>query len=259
LSTGRPIPIFSEDLAEANIPIWREALFAAEMLLLRSSAVYWGFGIPQGDGSAVVLIPGFLKSDSYLSQLHTWLTRIGYKPYFSGIGQNAECPNLLIESAVRETVSRAHEESGRKVHIIGHSLGGLIARAIATQQPRAVASVITLASPIRGTVAHRIILNAADEVRKRILEENGPKVLPTCYTGRCTCEFLEALRQQLPPSVMETAVYTRSDGIVDWRYCKTDDPAVDVEVPGTHLGLVFNSDAYCVIAERLNAARQKAQ
>jgi triacylglycerol lipase len=256
LSTGRSIPIFSEDLAEANIPIWREALFAAELVLLHSSPVYWGFGVPQGDGSAVVLIPGFLKSDGYLSQLHAWLTRIGYRPYFSGIEQNAECPNLLIESALRQSVTRACEESGRKVHIIGHSLGGLMARAIATQQPEAVASVITLASPFRGTVAHRLILNLAEEVRKRILDECGPKVLPTCYTGRCTCEFLQALRQEMPDAVMETAIYTRSDGIVDWRYCRTENPAIDFEVPGTHLGLVFNSDAYSIIATRLKAARQ---
>jgi pimeloyl-ACP methyl ester carboxylesterase len=202
-----------------------------------------------------VLIPGFLKSDGYLSQLHSWLTRIGYRAYFSGIGQNADCPNLLIESAVRESVTRAHQESGRKVHIIGHSLGGLLARAVANQQPEAVASVITLASPLRGTVAHRLILSAAEAVRKRILEENGPRVLPTCYTGRCTCDFLESLRQEPPTSIMQTAVYTRNDGIVDWRYCRTEDPSTDFEVPGTHLGLVFNSDAYCIIANRLKAAQ----
>ena len=231
-------------------------MFAAELVLLHSSPVYWGFGVPQGDGSAVVLIPGFLKTDDYLSHLHAWLTRIGYRPYFSGIVQNAECPNLLIESAVRDAVAYAHRESGRKVHIIGHSLGGLIARAIAAQQPEYVASVITLASPFRGTAAHRLILHAADEVRKRILEENGTRVLPTCYTGRCTCEFLQALRQDVPNSVMETAVYTRSDGIVDWRYCRTENSAVDFEVSGTHLGLVFNSEAYTVIATRLKAARR---
>ena len=256
MSAGPPYQAFIEDFAETNSPIWREALFAAELVLLHCSPVYWGFGVPQGDGSAVVLIPGFLKGDGYLGQLHSWLTRIGYRPYYSGIGQNAECPNLLIESAVRESVARAYRESGRKVHIIGHSLGGLIARAIAAQQPEAVASIITLASPFRGTVAHRLILNAADVVRKRILEENGAKVLPTCYTGRCTCEFLQALRQEIPESVMETAVYTRSDGIVDWRYCRTENCATDFEVPGTHLGLVFNSDAYSVIATRLKAARQ---
>lgn len=254
MSTGRPYPAFIEDFTETDSPIWREVLFAAELVLLHSSPVYWGFRVPQGDGSAVVLIPGFLKSDGYLSQLYGWLTRIGYRPYFSGISQNAECPNLLIESAVRESVKRAHRESGRKVHIIGHSLGGLIARAIAAQQPESVASVITLASPFRGTVAHRFILNAAEEVRKRILEENGAKVLPTCYTGRCTCEFLQALRQGIPESVMETAIYTLSDGIVDWQYCRTEKSNVDFEVPGTHLGLVFNSDAYSVVATRLKTA-----
>jgi len=253
LSAGRPYHAFIEEFAEADSPIWREVLFTAELLLLHCSPVYWGLGVPQGDGSAVVLIPGFLKSDGYLTQLYSWLTRVGYRPYFSGIGHNAECPNLLIESAVRESVARAYRESGRKVHLIGHSLGGLIARAIAAQQPEAVASVITLASPFRGTVAHRLILNAAEVVRKRILEENGAKVLPTCYTGRCTCEFLRALRQEIPESVMETAVYTRSDGIVDWRFCRTDNAAVDFEVPGTHLGLVFNSDAYAIIATRLKA------
>jgi triacylglycerol lipase len=248
--------VFLEEFAEVDSPIWREALFTAELLLLYCSPVYWGFGVPQGDGSAVVLIPGFLKGDGYLAQLHSWFTRIGYRPYFSGIPQNADCPNLLIESAVRESVARAYRESGRKVHIVGHSLGGLIARAIATQQPEAVASVITLASPFRGTVAHRFILNAAEEVRKRILKENGPRVRPTCYTGRCTCDFVQALRQEIPEPILETAIYTRSDGIVDWRYCRTENCDVDFEVPGTHLGLVFNSDAYSIIATRLKAAQQ---
>jgi triacylglycerol lipase len=119
-----------------------------------------------------------------------------------------------------------------------------------------VASVISLASPFRGTVAHRLILSAAEAVRKRILQENGPKVLPTCYTGRCTCEFLQALRQEVPESIMETAVYTRSDGIVDWRYCRTENPDADFEVPGTHLGLVFNAAVYSIIATRLKAAQQ---
>ena len=124
------------------------------------------------------------------------------------------------------------------------------------QQPESVASVITLASPFRCSVAHQLIFNAAEEVRKKILEENGTKVLPTCYTGRCTCDFVRALRQEIAASVKETAIYTRSDGIVDWRYCRTDNCAVDFEVPGTHLGLVFNSDVYSVIANRLKAARQ---
>jgi len=55
-------------------------------------------------------------------------------------------------------------------------------------------------------------------------------------------------------SVMETAIYTRSDGIADWRYCTTGDPNNDFEVPGTHIGLAFNASAYAVIARRLAGA-----
>ena len=255
MSTAGPFRGFSEDITAADIPIWREALCAAERLLLHYSPVYYGYDVPRGDGSAVLVIPGFLKTDAYLTRLHSWLARIGYRSYFSAIGQNADCPNWLIQSRLRESIARAFEDTGRKLHLIGHSLGGLIARSVATQIPEKIASVITLASPFRGTVAHRFVLNAAEEVRKRILEEHGSGVLPQCFTGRCTCDFLHSLRGQLPAGVLETAIYTRSDGIVDWRYCRNDDPETDFEVPGTHLGLVFNSDAYRVIAQRLKAAR----
>ena len=81
----------------ADIPIWKEALFGAELLLLHASPVYYGLGIPRGDNSAVVVIPGFLGSDIYVMHLQSWLERIGYQAYFSGIGVNAECPNLLIQ------------------------------------------------------------------------------------------------------------------------------------------------------------------
>jgi hypothetical protein len=56
---------------------------------------------------------------------------------------------------------------------------------------------------------------------------------------------------------METAVYTRDDGVVDWRYCRTNDPEVDFEVPGTHLGLAFNPSVYSIIAERLAVAQTR--
>ncbi len=249
-----PAGMFHPEIAQADITIWKEALFAADLLLLHSSPVYYGLGIPRGDGSAVVLVPGFLGTDAYLSQLHSWLGRIGYRPYFSGIGFNAECPNLLIQRRLKESIERALADTGRKIHLIGHSLGGILARAVAGQRPADIASVISLASPFRGTVVHPTVLKAAEAVRKRILEENGPGVLPTCYTGHCTCEFLSSLRRNLPDSVVETAIYTRNDGIADWRYCMTGREEQDFEVPGTHIGLAFNASAYSVIAKRLAVA-----
>jgi hypothetical protein len=101
-------------------------------------------------------------------------------------------------------------------------------------------------------VAHGSILRAAEAVRLRILKKHGSGVLSACYTGHCTCDSVDSLQRKVPSSVVETAVYTRDDGIVDWRYCKTDNPEADFPVSGTqHIGLAFNPSAYTIIADRL--------
>jgi len=243
------------DQAEADISIWKEALFGAELLLLHASPIYYGFGVPSGDGSAVIVIPGFLGSDDYLSNMTGWLSRIGYRAYFSGIGYNADCPNLLIQYRLAQTIEAARRETGRKVHLIGHSLGGIIARSIAVQRRKDIASVISIASPFAGEVVHRYILQAARLVRAHILAEHGDAVLPECYTARCTCDFINSLRRDVPASIPQTAIYTRDDGVADWHYCITGNPENDFEVPGTHIGLAFNASVFKVIAERLAAAR----
>jgi pimeloyl-ACP methyl ester carboxylesterase len=246
-----------EDRATADVPLWQEALVGIEIVLLRATPVYYGLGASRGDGSGVVIIPGFLGTDLYLMEMFAWLQRMGYRPYFSGIGLNAECPNLLIRKRLTETINRARRETLAPIHLIGHSLGGIIARSVANQRPQDIASVITLGSPFRGTVVHPQVLRAAEAVRKRILQQHGRGVLPDCYTGRCSCDFLQRLRRELPETVAETAIYTKSDGIVDWHYCITGNPEVDFEVPGTHIGLAFNPTVYGIIADRLAWARGK--
>jgi pimeloyl-ACP methyl ester carboxylesterase len=239
--------------------MWRECFCAVEAALLHIAPIYYGLGLPAGDQSGVIVIPGFLGTDAYLVELWAWLYRMEYKPYFSGIGLNAECPNLLIRRSLNDTIDRAREETGRKIHLIGHSLGGVIALAAAAQRPRDIASVITLGSPFRGAAAHPNILKAAEYVRKFIHQRNGDSVLPHCYTGHCTCDFVESLTGQMPASVDVTAVYSKTDAIVDWRYCITGDPAKDVEAPGTHVGLVFNPSVYSIIAKRLARSSQLGQ
>jgi triacylglycerol lipase len=253
MSAGRKTP--RSQNAEAEVSPWTEALFPAELVLLHATPVYYGLGVPRGDNSGVVVIPGFLGTDLFLTELFAWLRRIGYRPYFSGIGLNAECPNLLIQRRLNETVQKALKETRRRIHVIGHSLGGIIARSIAGQRPDDVASVITLGAPFRRAVVHSGVLRVAEMVRMRILKEHGTNVLPSCYTGLCTCNFIDSLRRDLPPSVLETAIYTRDDGVVDWRYCRTKNEEVDVEVHGTHIGLAFNPSVYSVIAERLAKAQ----
>ena len=247
-----------KDYEAVSLPIWLELLAGVEMLYLRVSPVYWGYGVPQGNGAGVVVVPGFLLTDLYLTEFRGWLGRIGYRPYGSGIGINAECPNLLIKRHLIETVERAYAETGKKVHVIGHSLGGVLARAIASQMPDRVASVITLGSPFRGVSVHPMILRAVNMVRGQIHERNAEGVLPDCYTGACTCRFLESLVLKLPKSVRRTAVFTKTDGIVDWRVCKTGRQANDFEVSGTHIGLVFNPSVYDLVAHRLAGKRRGA-
>lgn len=243
-----------EHRAAAGITIWKESLCGIDYLLLHATPAYYGLGIPRGDDSAVVLIPGFLTKDVFLKPLHSWLRRIGYRPFASGIGVNAECPNLLIKHYLDDTITKAVNETRRKVHLIGHSLGGVIARSVAVQRPGDIASVISLGSPFRGIVVHPTMFKVAGAVRQQIVDHHGTRVPSNCYTPRCTCDFSRALGCKFPRSVTETAIYTRCDGVVDWQYCRTDDSSVDFEVNGTHVGLPFNASVYSVIARRLAEA-----
>lgn len=256
-SKSKPREQGLEPESEADVSLWTEALFAAEILFLHATPIYYGFGVPRGDGSGVVIIPGFLGTDLYLMELHGWLERIGYRAYFSGIGINAECPNLLVQRQLNKTIETALTETERRIHLIGHSLGGVMARSVTGQRSDDIASVITLASPFRSIVTSRAVVHATEAIRLRILQENGKGVLPTCYTGRCTCNFVDSLKRDVPDSTIETAIYTRDDGIVDWRYCVTGDPDCDFEVPGTHIGMAFNPAAYAIVADRLAKAQSR--
>lgn len=238
------------------LPLWREALVGMDWLALRASAVYRGIGIPRGDGSVVVVIPGFLGTDQYLGDMFSWLRRIGYQPYMSGMGWNAACPNILSDRLM-ETVNNAFLESSRKVHLIGHSLGGTLARSVAVRRPHLVASVITMASPLRAVRAHPMVLGAATIVRRRILSDAD--VQAECYSGFCTCDFFKALRRPLADSIVQAAIYTKADGIIDWRCCVNDDPETDIEVQGTHVGLVFNPQVYRHVANVLSSATERSQ
>jgi pimeloyl-ACP methyl ester carboxylesterase len=242
---------FLKDQEVSQRPLWREIFVGLDWLALRSSPVYYGFGVPRGDGSAVIVIPGFMGTDMYLQEVYYWLRRIGYRPYMSRIGWNAECVNTLVDR-LSETITKAQAETGGKVHLIGHSLGGVIARSATAQRPDRVASVITLGSPFRGIRSHPLVLAAGERVRERIRRQNG-HLPPDCYTGYCGCAAVNAVQRGFPETVLQSAVYTKSDGVVDWRVCVTDDPATNFEVPGTHVGLVFNATVYGLIAKRLHA------
>ncbi|MBS1810415.1 MAG: hypothetical protein JST84_19785 [Acidobacteria bacterium] len=244
-----------EKIATAR-PIWREAFAGLDWLALKASPVYYGFGVPRGDKSAVIMVPGFMGTDHYLYEMYFWLRRIGYTPTMSNIGWNAECLNTLVER-LSNTIKKAQQESGKKVHLIGHSLGGVLSRAATIIDSEPITSVTTLGSPIRGIRSHPLVLQTAERIREKIMcDRKRQEETPDCYTGYCTCPAVTAMHNHFPHEVLKTAIYTKTDGIVDWKACITDDPAKNFEVTGTHVGLAFNPAVYTIIANRLANKRE---
>ena len=243
----------TKSLESKPLSIEREVLALLDWMKLRFSPVYYGIGIPHGDGSAVILVPGFLGADIYLIEMYLWLWQIGYHPYMSRIGQNAECPNILCDRLI-QTIEKAFQETGRRVCLIGHSLGGTIALSAAISQPDQVAQVVTLASPFRSIVVNPLIRVVADAVRTSIfLRHNEEEIEPNCYTPTCGGSCTQRQRKEdIPDSVDTIAVYSKSDGVVDWKGCIYEDSRLNREIrDGTHVGLAFHPDSYIIIATDL--------
>jgi triacylglycerol lipase len=253
--------LLDREMRRANRPIWLEAGAVVEWAMLHTAPVYYGIGVPPGDGSGVILVPGFLGTDLYLWELNRWLRRIGYRPFMSEIGRNADCLDVLVER-LRQTVLRVAMETGRRVHLVGHSLGGILARAVTVQTPDQVESLVTLGSPFRGICAHPLVFVTMDRVRKSVRRRRANELEEGCFTSVCNCPAVSSLGNALPVGsvgmpdhpgreIRHLAIYTRSDGIVDWQVCTHDDAAANVEVRGSHIGLVCNHQVYQVLARHL--------
>lgn len=244
---------FTQDAAVQAVPtpIWREAMFPLDWMALRASPVYYGCNVPRGHGEPVVVVPGFLASDLSLTELYLWLGRIGYQPYFSNIGRNADCPDH-IATRLMDTVRRARRETGQRVRLVGHSLGGMLSRSVALENPDDVSLVITMGSPFKDAVrAHPVLLAAAAALRSELGRHVAKNVKPSCFSGHCTCAFVKNMNSPRHDDVAHYAIYSKSDGVVDWQSCIEDDPALNDEVPCTHLGMAFHPGVYRALARRL--------
>lgn len=229
-------------------PLWKETLWPIEWWRLHASPVYYGIGVPRGDGSAVVLVPGFLGTDAYLYELYFWLARIGYRPYMSGIGLNADCPGQVTGRLMR-TVERASKETGGRVRIVGHSLGGVIGRRVCLKRPDLASQLVYLGSPLQAVHAHPAVVAAATVLHTAISLVSAQH--SECLTEKCRCGFLHDIDKELVDSVQHAAIYTRSDGVVDWHDARETSGYLNNEVGGTHIGLVYNPRAYRALAELL--------
>jgi pimeloyl-ACP methyl ester carboxylesterase len=192
---------------------------------------------PKGDGHPVLTLPGFLASDLSMAPMRRYLKELGYDAYAWKMGRNFGGVSSK-RSALRDRLGEIHETTGRKVSIIGWSLGGVYARDLALQAPEMVRAVITLGSPfandIRATNATRLYEALSGEA----VDDNP--------------EIRKAIAGDLP--VPATSIFSRTDGIVNWRTCLLcpSDTAENIEVHlASHVGLGVNPAALWAVADRL--------
>ena len=134
--------------ATAVIGLAFEALqTTAEYGRLVADPVFTGIEIVPGDAHTVMVIPGFLGDDHYLETLRGWLGRIGYTPLASGMRRNTGFRREFLKQ-LEQRVLAAARASGAGISLIGHSLGGVYARAIARRHPAMVRQIVTLGSPL---------------------------------------------------------------------------------------------------------------
>jgi triacylglycerol lipase len=198
----------------------------------------------------VLLVPGFLAGDSSLGLMAKWLRANGYRTRRAGIRANVACSEDAC-GRLEERLEALAERSGQPVAIIGQSRGGVLARAVAARRPDLVSHVIGLGAP---TVAmlrvHPLVL-----FHVGVVGALGTGRVPglfsiRCLRGSCCVEFRRSIRTPLAPAIRHVAIYSRTDGIVDWRACLAPD-AEHVEVDSSHLGMGVNPGVYEQVARAL--------
>jgi pimeloyl-ACP methyl ester carboxylesterase len=195
---------------------------------------------PKADGHPVLTLPGFLASDLSMAPMRRYLKELGYDSYAWKMGRNIGGVNRM-RAALRDRLSEIHAATGRKVSVVGWSLGGVYARDLALQAPEMVRSVVTLGSPFANDVRATNATRLYEALSGETVEQNS--------------ELRIAIAGDLP--VPATSIYSRSDGIVNWHTCllRPSDTAENIEVYlASHIGLGVNAAALWAVADRLAQA-----
>jgi pimeloyl-ACP methyl ester carboxylesterase len=186
------------------------------------------------------VLPGFGAGDRSTVALRLFLNALGYRAEGWGMGINRGNVEALMPKVASRVAARS-AAAGEPIHLLGWSLGGVLARESARDLPECVRSVITLGTPVVG----------------------GPRYTAAArfYAAKGfdfdTIERQIADRQQVPIRVPVTSFYSKSDGIVAWRAAidPSDNPVQHIEVTDSHLGMGFSNRVYRLVAERLAALR----
>jgi pimeloyl-ACP methyl ester carboxylesterase len=222
-------------------PIWREGRIATEYLRLVRNPVFQGKQVPHGDGRPVVLIPGFLAGDSSMGVMAEWLRRIGYYAELPGLTLNVLYSEVVLKRLTVRLVD-VYGWKGRRVTLVGHSRGGILAKVLSHRHPEMVEQVFCLGSPIGNPYDVHPVTMAGVRVAQAF---NFVRYGRTADIER---RFLRDLAARAKVPI--TSIYSRSDGIVHWEACVRDDVR-GIQVNSSHVGLALNADVYSILARLL--------
>lgn len=187
----------------------------------------------------VILVPGFLAGDTSLTLMAAALRRQGFRTYRSHIRANIGC-TLNAAAQLEARLESIAIRRGTRVQIVGHSLGGMLARGLAVRRPDLVSGIVTMGSPMLAPGAHHASLTASLEMLVRLSRAGVPGLMSEqCVAGPCARQSFDESQQPVPDDVSFTAIYSRRDGIVDWRAC-VDPAAEPVEVSTSHVGMALD-------------------
>lgn len=222
-------------LMEARAP-WEAAALVA--------ATPWLSRLPSGDGHPVLVFPGLAASDFSTLLLRRFLRQQGYWTHSWRQGFNFG-PRSGVLHACRERVKQLADRHGRKVSLVGWSLGGVYARELAKELPELARCVITLGSPFTG---HPRATNAW-----RVYE---------WLSGQSVHDDPELRRQlRVAPPVPTTSILSRSDGVVSW-HCSVNEPlphTENIQIAASHVGMGMNPLALYAVADRLRQDPERWQ
>jgi pimeloyl-ACP methyl ester carboxylesterase len=236
-------------------PIWREARIFQELAALRRDPISRGVGLPDGDGHPVFLIPGYMASDASLAPMARALRLANFKPATAGVRLNVGCANAMFGPIEARLAAHVKAHGGRKAVVIGQSRGGTFGRWLAAKRPDLVARLVTLGTPLRDPLAVNLLVL----MNLGVVGTLGTLGLPGLLSTQCMridrcCKtaWTEGLAP-LPEGFPFLSIYSRSDGIVDWRAC-LDPAARQLEVESSHCGMAFNVDVLRAIGSELQAS-----
>jgi hypothetical protein len=194
--------------------------------------------VVEGDGHPVIVYPGLGFGSLNTSALRAHLQTCGFHVYDWELGVNTgpEGPFDDWLAALAQRVREVHARHGRKVSLVGWSLGGVYAREIAKLCPDCVRQVVTLATP-----HNAIDANHAGNLYRLLGGD----------TSQLTPQLMARLGER--PPVPVTSIYSESDGVVCWQGC-LEEPGRDAEnvaVDASHLGMPSHPEVLGIVAHRL--------